>query len=147
MNNYPEWWDQTITVYNKYENGAHQISWQRTVLTGCFWKNSDTLVYAAARSIESNTTLCRIPINKKFIEKHHWDNLSTAARSTHFTLGVGDFIVRGAVNDTVDEYQSGQRSSDIIAKYKGAQMCFVIQRCSINVGGGRGMEHYYVRGV
>lgn len=148
MNNYPEWWNQTITVYNKFEHTETRvITWYKTVIKNCFWKYTDNKLTIGDTTIETNSTLCRVPINKKFLEKYQWNSLQANQRSNYFTFGVGDIIIRGEVNDVVDEYTSGQRSSDLLKKYKNLQGCMVIESCSINTGEGRGTEHYYVRGV
>lgn len=148
MNKYPVWWDSTITVFNKYVDPATRlITWYKTVLTNCFWKYTGNKVTVGETTIESDSTICRVPINKNFREKHLWDNLQTIQRQSTFTFGVGDIIVRGNVDDTVDEYTSGKRSSDLLTKYKQMQGCMVIEKCSISVGQGRGNEHYYVKGV
>ena len=55
--------------------------------------------------------------------------------------------MKGEVTDEIDEYASGFRSSDILTKYKKRGECMVIDRCAVNVGPGRGLEHYYVKGV
>lgn len=148
MNNYPEWWNQTITVYNKFEHPETRIiTWYKTVIPRCFWKNADNKLVVGETTIESNVTVCRIPKNDKFLEKYQWNELSANVRDNFFTFGVGDIIIRGEVHDTVNEYTKGQRSSDLLKKYKNLQGCMVIENCSINTGDGRGTEHYYVRGV
>ena len=66
-------------------------------------------------------------------------------RARYFTLAVGDIVVLGNIKDTIDEYTEGQRSSDLLNKYKRMGECFVIERCTIN--NTAGLQHYYVRGV
>lgn len=145
MSNYPEWWNTTITVFNKYEDPAtRRITWHKTVLQNCFWKYTGNKIVVGETTLETNTTLCRIPVNTAFLEKYQWNE---ADKSKHFTLGTGDIIVKGSVEDVIDEYVSGQRSSDMLAKYKKLQGCMVIEQCATNTGLGRGLEHYFVRGV
>lgn len=146
MSNYPEWWNTTITVYNKYEDPAtRRITWYRTVLENCFWKYTGNKIVVGETTLETNTTLCRVPKNEAFLEKYLWND--EPDKLGHFTLSAGDIIVKGNVADTIDEYASNQRSSDFIAKYKKLQGCMVIEQCAVNTGLGRGLEHYYVRGV
>jgi hypothetical protein len=146
VNNYPEWWNTTVTLFNKYEDPAtRRITWYKTVLTNCFWKNTGNKIVVGETTLDTNTTLCRIPKNTAFLEKYQWNE--SDSKSKHFTLWTGDIIVQGDVDDTIDEYASGQRSSDILAKYKKLQGCMVIEQCAVNTGLGRGLEHYYVRGV
>ena len=146
VSNYPEWWDTTLTVYNKYEDPAsRKITWYRTVLPNCFWKDTDNKLVVGETAIETNSTLCRIPINPAFLEKYQWDRLTD--KTEHFTLGAGDIIIKGEVDDIVDEYESNLRSSDLLAKYKKLQGCMVIDKCSVNAGLGRELEHYLAKGV
>lgn len=146
MNRYPEWWNTTITLYNKYEDPVtRKVSWYRTVLHNCFWKYTGNKIVVGETVIETNTTLCRIPANTEFLERHIWNN--TQDKSLHFTLCTGDILVKGEVTDEIDEYASGYRSSDILTKYKKYGECMCIEQCADLTGDGRGPEHYYVRGV
>ena len=146
MSKYPEWWNTTITVYNKYENPSSRIiTWYKTVIHNCFWKYTGNKIVVGETALETNTTMCRIPVNTAFLEKYEWDELDD--KSEHFTLGLGDIIIKGEVDEIVDEYTAGHRSSDLLAKYKRLQGCMVIEQSAMNTGLGRGMEHYYVRGV
>lgn len=146
MNNYPEWWNTTITVFNKYEDPAtRKVTWYRTVLENCFYKNTGNRIVVGETTIETSNTLCRIPINSAFLEKYEWVDVED--KSKYFTLGAGDIIIKGNVIDDIDEYVAGHRSSDVVAKYKKMQGCMVIEQYTISAGLGRGQEHYFVRGV
>jgi hypothetical protein len=148
VNKYPEWWDQTTTVYNKFENPSTRvITWYKTVLKNCFWKHAENKLTVGETTLETAVTLCRVPVSGQFLEKYEWEKLTDAERSNYFTFGPGDILVRGAVEDQVNEYQQGQRSSDLMKKYKNLQGCMLIQQCSVNTGRGRGNEHYLVKGV
>ncbi len=146
VSKYPEWWDTTITVFNKYEDPAtRKITWYKTVIENCFWKHTGNKIVVGETTLDTNSTLCRIPEQDTFLEKYIWNELQD--KSGHFTLSGGDIIIKGAVEEVIDEYASGKRSSDILAKYKKLQNCMMIEQCSVNTGLGRGLEHYYVRGV
>lgn len=146
MSNYPAWWNATITVYNKYEDPVTRlITWHRVVLYNCFWKYTGNRIVVGDTALETNTTMCRIPTNPMYLEKYQWDDL--ADKYDYFTLSPGDIIVKGVVDDLIDEYEPGQRSTDLIAKYKKLSGCMVIEQCAVNAGPSRGLEHYYVRGV
>lgn len=146
MSKYPEWWNATITVFNKYEDPTtRQITWYKTVLRNCFWKYTGNKIVVGETALETTTTICRIPISAAFLEGRIWNDARD--KSKHFTLSVSDIIILGEVKDEINEYASGYRSSDILTKYKKYGECMVIDRCAINAGPGRGMEHYYVRGV
>ena len=148
MSNYPVWWDSTITVYNRYENPLTQlISWNRYVLTNCFWKYTGDKVQIGSVVLDTNSIICRIPQNEHYKSKYLWINVPNDQKANYFTLGNGDIIVFGNVSDEINEYQSGSRSTDLIAKYKKLQGCMEIQHISENVGNGRGLPHYYARGI
>ena len=148
MNNYGSWWNTTITIYNRYENPQTQlVTWYRYVVDKCFWKYSGSKVTINDVVLDTKNIICRIPVNDAFLEKHEWSAKPNDQMSNYFTLGQGDIIVKGEVTDTINEYQANQRSSDLKSKYKALQGCLEIQEWSNNTGGGRGNEHYYVRGI
>ena len=148
MSNYPQWWNQTITIYNKYEDPlTHIISWFRFSVGNCFWKYTGDKISIGETVLETNNIICRIPENGNFLEKYLWIQKPNDAMGNYFTLGPGDIIIKGDVSDTVDEYISGQRSTDLIAKYKSLQGCMEIQEVAINIGGGRNQPHDYVKGI
>lgn len=148
MNNYPSWWDQTVTVYNRYEDPTtHAVTWFKNTISGCFWKHSEDKVLIGSTKVESCQTVCRVRKSDKFMRRYLWEQLSAAEKSNFFTFGPDDIIVLGEVSDTIDEYTSGRRSSDLLTKYKKLQGCMVVEFCAENVGGGRGNEHYRVSGV
>ena len=148
MNNYPSWWDTTITIYNKYEDDQTQlVTWHRHVVNGCFWKYSGNKVTIDEVVLDTKDIICRIPVNSAFLEKHEWIAIPNDRMSDYFTLSQGDIIVKGEVSDTINEYQAGHRSSDLKTKYKKLQGCLEIEEWSNNTGGGRGNEHYFVRGI
>lgn len=148
MNNYPVWWDQSITVFNKFEHPeTHVITWYKTTLEKCFWKYAENRLTVGETVLETAVTLCRVPINPQFKERYEWEQLLATQRADYFTFGPGDIIIKGAVDDTVNEYTAGQRSSDLLTKYKKLQGCMVVHQCSINTGIGRGNEHYLIKGI
>lgn len=148
MSNFPLWWDTTITIYNKYEDKQTQlIKWYRTVLNNCFWKYTGDKISVGNTVIETNDIICRIPQNSKFLENFEWLAVPNDLMQNYFTLNSGDIIVKGDISDEIDEYKSGKRSSDLIAKYKELQGCMEIEQTAINTGAGRCNPHYYVKGV
>lgn len=148
MSNYPIWWNTTITIYNKFEDKQTQlIKWYRTVLDNCFWKYTGDKVSVGNTILETNDIICRVPENNKFLEKFEWLSIPNDLMTNYFTLGNGDIIVKGSVLDEIDEYKTGKRSTDLIAKYKELQGCMEIQQIAINIGPGRCNPHYYVKGV
>ena len=148
MNNYPVWWDTPITIYNKHTDSSTQaVTWYRHAVSGAFWKYVRDKATLGDTVLETNKTICRIREDDAFMEKHLWIALSAENKAKYFTLGQGDIIVKGSVEDVIDEYSRGKHSSDLIAKYKELQGCFEIDAVSINVGAGRGLPHYSVQGV
>lgn len=144
MNSYPVWWDTTLTLYNKYENPTtNEVSWFRTVLTGCFWKYVGNKINIGDSTIETKDTICRVRKNPAYLDKYLWMD---ADKTTHFTLGKGDILVKGEVQDTIDEYTEGQRSTDLLNKYKEMQGCIEITTFADNTGAGRCSEHYLIKG-
>ena len=147
MNDYPVWWDQTVTVYNKYTDPTtHRNSWQSTIVTGCFWKDREEITISKAIIIPSNIMICRIPLDDRFVERYVWEEMPEETRAKFFTLSPGDILVRGAVVEPIDEYSSGSRLTDFVAKQKRLRGCMQIEQSTINVGTGRVLEHYLLKG-
>lgn len=149
MNNiYPPWWDTTITIYNRYEDPqTHIVRWYRTVVTGAFWKYTGDKTVINKVVLETNNTICRIRKDDRFLPKYMWVSLPNDQMQNYFTLSQNDILVYGEVDDTIDEYTSGKRSTDLEKKYKYLQGCIRVESDAINVGVGRCSEHYYVKGV
>lgn len=147
-NHYPSWWDTTITIYNKFQDPVtNLVTWHRFVIKNCFWKYSGNKVVIDKVVLDTKNIICRIPVQESYLSKHLWIDVPNDKMSNYFTLGVGDIIVKDEVTDEINEYQSGSRSSDLLKKYKMLQGCLQIEEFSDNTGGGRGNEHYYVRGI
>lgn len=148
MNKYPKWWDTTLTIYNKYENKlTNQITWYRSVVTDCFWKDAGNKVTVNDVVLESNNIIARIPEQENFREKYLWVDIPSDQKGNYFTLGEGDIVVKGEVTDEINEYQKGYRSSDLIAKYKELRGCTQIDGIALNVGTMRVDPHYWIRGI
>lgn len=147
MNNYPRWWNSNITVYTKYEDEVtNVISWHRYEISNCFWKYTGNKTTVGNTILESKTIICRIPIQSNFMEKGQWITLPNEQLDNYFTVGPDDIIIRGIVTDTINEYQNGHRSSDLLTKYRKFGECMVVNRFADNTGGGRNEEHYLVQG-
>ena len=153
VSNFPfAWWDKTITIYNKLVDPTTQrVSWYRTVVKNCFWKcvNNTYIIGRAGVSstgiqLDTKDIVCRIPQDKRFVEKREWKAL--ADKSNRFTLANGDIIVLGEVDDVIDEYVSGKHSTDLITKYKEFDACLQIETYVNNVQTGVGLAHYRIVG-
>lgn len=148
MNQYGSWWDDTVTLYNKYiDPTTHRVSWFRHVISNCFYKHTVEKMTVGKTTIDTDSTICRIRVSPDFVDKKTWMTLSDTEKAEKFTLGVGDIIVADETDFEIDEYASGKRSSDLVNANKEWPGCFTIETVNINVGGGRGNEHYHVRGV
>ena len=147
MNNYPVWWDTTITLYNKYTDPqTHLIRWYRHVISGCFWDNTVSQAVTDTAQILTNDVICRIRQDIKYKPRHEWINLPNDEMGNYFTIGKDDILLNGEVNDEIDENASGHRANDLISKYKSALDCIVVKRFSDNTGAGRCLPHYHVIG-
>lgn len=146
MNHYPEWWDTTITLFNKYVSSDNHITWYPHVIEGCFYKHVKDKITINKTTIESDTTVCRIRVSSDFVNKRDWSALDSDQKAEKFTLAVGDIIVAGEIEFNIDEYSKGDRSTDLLAEYKDWPGCFVVESASYNFGQGRGNEHYLARG-
>ncbi len=150
MSNFPfAWWDKTITIYNKLVDPTTQrVSWTRTTVENCFWKATNSLYSLGAQSgsvqLEVKNIICRIPQDDRFVTKREWEKLPD--RTGYFTLANGDIIILGEVDDTIDEYTPGQRSTDLVAKYKKYDECLEIETYVDNVRTGVDLAHYRVVG-
>lgn len=147
-NIYPEWWNTTITIFNQFKDPQTKVvRWYKTVVDGAFWKYVGDKVTIGKTVLETNNIICRIRKDARFLEKYQWLQKPNDEMENYFTLAKGDILVKGEVDDVIDEYTSGSRSNDLINKYKQLQGCMSIEEIAINVGAGRCDEHYYVKGV
>lgn len=147
MNDYPAWWDTTVTVYNKYTDPlTNAIRWYRHVIDGCFWKNVQDITLSDTAQILSNNVICRIRKDDKYLPRGKWKDMPNDLMGAYFTLGKADIIVQGEVDDVIDETVKGHRATDLIAKYKDTQDCIAVKTFSDNSGKARNMPHYYVTG-
>lgn len=142
---YPSWWNTTITLYNKYEDPqTHVIRWFKHTIDGCFWHYTGNKVKINNVSLDTSDTLCRIREDDRFISKHQWEQLPNDQMGEFFTLGRGDIIIKGDVDDEINEYATGHRSTDLLSKYSKYQECIEVGTIAINTGGGRNNPHYRV---
>ena len=141
--NFPVWWETTVTLYNKHTASNGEITWYRTVLEGCFWKYETDYERVDNAIQMTKVLLCRVRKSDDFLENFEWQD--SPYKNEYFTFNQGDILVKGEVEDELDEYTARQRSSDLLKKYK--DRCAEITECRINVGAGRVCEHYLVRGI
>lgn len=148
MANYAPWWETTITIFNRFKDPQTDVvTWYKHIVKGAFWKNTRNKITISDVTIDSNTIICRIREDSDFKESYQWIELPNDEKSGFFTLKQGDIIVKGEVEDIIDEYIKGRRSSDLLTKYKTLQGCMEIESVGINTGTLRNEPHYYVSGV
>ena len=150
MNNqpYPLWWDTTVTIYNKFQDPQTQlVRWYRTVVHNVFWKYVGDKVTIGKVSLETDNSICRIREDARFLPKFQWIQIPNDEMVNYFTLAKGDIIIKGEVTDEINEYESGHRATDIVAKYKELQGCITVEELAINIGAGRCNPHYFIKGI
>lgn len=144
---YPIWWEDTITIYNKYEDvQTNVVTWFKTVITDCFWQLVGTEVTVGETALDSKSIVCRIPKDSRYLDKAEWLKIPNDQMANYFTIGQGDIIIKGECDFVINEYQDGYRSTDLLAKYREYQQCMEITQYSDNTGLGRNNEHYLARG-
>lgn len=137
-------WNKTITLYNKYEDEqTGLIKWYRHKLQHCFYKVTNNKVNIGNIQISTNDNIIRIPKQNVYVSPDKWLALSDTLKGQCMTLQGGDLIFFGNITDEIDEYTAGQRSSDIIAKYKVSGSVFIT---SVNINTDLPGAHYLVRG-
>ena len=144
-NKYPIWWDKTITIYNKITADDGKVSWQSTVISGCFWKYINETKYVDNVKMQTKEVICRIPEQDNYVPYLTWKTLED--RTGKFTLHTGDFVVYGEVDDVIDEYTKGQRASDVLNKYRDVSLAFQIEVFTDNTGDVLNSEHYRLGGI
>lgn len=148
MSNFPVWWGDTITIYNRYEDPqTNLITWTNTVIPGCFFKNTNNKVTVGQTVIESDNVVVRIPENANYKPYVEWIALGNDVRPGYFTLHTGDIIILGQISDTIDEYDKTKNSNAFLSKYKNLSECLVIDTFADNTRVGRGLKHYRVIGT
>lgn len=144
---YPIWWESTVTIYNKYTDPqTDMVTWFKTVITDCYWHLVGNELSIGGTVIDSKSIVCRIPKDTRYKDKSEWIMLPNDQMKDFFTLGQGDIIVKGTCDFVINEYQSGHRSTDLLAKYREYQQCMEISEFADNTGVGRNNEHYVARG-
>lgn len=93
---------------------------------------------------ENKTIICRIPQDKRYLDKRAWNDLET--KEGRFTLANGDIIILGDVEEEIDDYTSGKRHTDLIAKYKVYDECLEVDTYVNNVQAGVDLNHYRIVG-
>lgn len=148
MNNFPIWWDTTVTIYSKCVDTATSIiTWHKSTVPNCFWKLVGNKASVGNVIVDTESITCRIPKQPNFIEPVEWVSSNSENLNGMFTLQPGDIIIKGDCDFEINEYKSGQRSTDLIAKYRKVQGCMEIKDVAIDTMTGMMNPHYKVRGL
>lgn len=110
---YPEWWNKTLTIYNKSVGEDDEVKYIRRVVNNCFAKISP--VYSTSSDLGSvkNQTIVRIPLGDIIVNAE-------------------DIIIIGKIDDEIDEYTNGMRAADILKKYRCANNAFTVKSVTVN---------------
>lgn len=92
----PKYWNKTVTIYNKYEDGDGLLHYYRRVLYNCFWKETNNKVTVSNVTLQSNNHIIRIPQSSDYISPIQWQKLTNKADK--FTLQTGDIVIKGDVS-------------------------------------------------
>lgn len=140
---YPAWWNTTITIYNRYEDAVTQlVTWYRHVIPNCFFQNTYNVSIGNQTVARVNETITRIPESTMYKDYAEWYQGEKIELPNYFTLQQGDIIIRGVVDDVINENKKGMYSTDLISKYRKLGICTVVKAFQDNTGGGRGTPHY-----
>lgn len=115
----------TITLYNRYtdkSSGRSVIHFKRTVLKNCYFGTETVKQINGNTLSQANNYICRIPQNDAYIDIYNGEE-------DRFTLKPGDIIVKGEVEEEIQDVQ-GERVSDLLQKYNGTS--FTVRAVSDN---------------
>lgn len=144
---YPIWWDRTITVYNRYEDPTTQVvRWDRHIITNCFVKTSATLIAGGQITYNTSSNIVRIPQQNNYKPYDEWLLIPNVEQVNYLTLHQGDMIILREVDDVIDEYTKGKRSTDLMSTYKQQNLCLTVDSFQDNTGNGRCCPHYFISG-
>ena len=137
---YPDWWNKTITVYNKYIDDENRcVTWHRHVLQGCYFGTKETKSISGTEVQLSSSLIARVPYSFAYLPAHKW---IATEKGEYFTFQTGDIIIGCECEATIDESTKGSRSDDLLSQYPGN--AFMIKVFADNTG--VELRHYKVEG-
>lgn len=134
------YWNKTITVLNRFENVDGTISYYKTVLNNCFWKEVNTEYISNNVKTLSNSHIIRIPYNSLYLPPMAWEE--SEQKASKFTLKQGDIIIKGTTDFEFDELTAGHRLNDFLRENQ-YNVCTIK---SVNENIDLPNKHYFVRG-
>lgn len=88
-----------ITIYNRYyDNSLGADKYQRTIIKGVNWQGKRNGTVSDKGLLLADSTLIFIDKLDNYISPKIFAKLSDEDRKKHFTLGVGDKVVKGEVD-------------------------------------------------
>ncbi|MCC3870283.1 DUF6751 family protein [Terrisporobacter mayombei] len=85
-----------ITIYNRYyDNSLGSDKYQRTIIKGVNWQGKRNGTVSDKGLLLADSTLIFIDKLDNYISPKRFAKLSDEDRKKHFTLGVGDKVVKG----------------------------------------------------
>lgn len=121
---YPEWWNRTVTLYNKYKDENNKVKYNRVVVDGCFVSRGTLKQLNGTISINDSSYVCRF---------RYKDDLK---------INTGDIIITKVVEDEIDENDVNKTSNKLLKKY--LDESFVVKNTKINLD--IDPKHYYASG-
>lgn len=110
----------TITLYNclrAKDNQEKKDVWIRTVINGCFYKASTTLIQNGTEASLSNTYTVRIQKDDRYTPYREWMKLPENARKEYFTVSDGDIVIYGECTEEITG-ESGKTAMEILRRNK-----------------------------
>ena len=111
----------TVTIFNKFKSNGI-TTWNKTILDNCYFSSVLKRSLSDKELSDTSIFVCRIPENSAYTTDYNGE-------PDKFTLTPGDIIVKGAVDDIIQDV-SGKRAADILNKYK--NKCFTVNEVSDN---------------
>lgn len=123
---YPKWWNDTLTVYNKYFDEDRIAHFKRTVVKKAFYTTNLTVNVQSGDLLDVNTYGVRVRKDPNYINSLEWN-----PELDKYTLKADDIIVKGEIEDEIDENIKGKTINDFLNKYKGSS--FVVKHVKENL--------------
>ncbi|MCR4622673.1 MAG: hypothetical protein K5663_11390 [Clostridiales bacterium] len=126
MRTYPEYWNETVTLYTRSVGSDGLATWTSTVYQGCFWQHRSALSTGDGRHLGVEKLICRFRVPAPAVKP-------------------GDIVIRGEINSGIDEYTEGQRSADLLKSHTGNG--FTVTATHDNTGRTAMIPHLYAEGA
>lgn len=134
---YPKWWTDSITIYNKWIDEDKIVHYKRTIIKNCFFKLASTIKEEQGDISSKRGFIVRIPQSGDYIDSLEWNETLEK-----FTLDIDDIIIKGEIEEEIDENTKGSRMNDLLDKYK--KNAFTIKKVQENTK--ISLPHYLVTG-